>query len=321
MTHTKFPSIVQFRDIIRTVKDRTHWAGKDENGEPIFDRTRRLPELSFEGTVKLHGTNAAVVRNEDGSFHFQSRENIITPEKDNAGFALWASTINWEDFFFPFPEDSRVALFGEWCGGNIQNGVALNQLPKMFVIFKALVDDEWMLVESLQWPEKNIFNIRQFPKFNIVIDFENPANAQNPLIELTLAVEQECPVGKAFGISGVGEGIVWTCKEDKSLVFKVKGEKHSVSKVKTLVPVDAEKLANIAEFIDSTVTENRLNQALENIDELSTKCTGQFIRWVFNDILKEEADVIVASMLDEKEIGKAVANKAKTWFFERIKNV
>jgi hypothetical protein len=78
-------------------------------------------------------------------------------------------------------------------------------------------------------------------------------------------------------------------------------------------------VASIEEFIENTVTENRLNQALEHVT-LDMKSTGDFIRWIYNDILTEEADVIEASGLDPKNIGKYVSDKAKKFFFERIKN-
>jgi hypothetical protein len=45
---------------------------------------------------------------------------------------------------------------------------------------------------------------------------------------------------------------------------------------------------------------------------------GDFIRWVFNDIIKEEFDTIVASQIDPKKIGGPVANKARQWFMSRI---
>jgi hypothetical protein len=276
--------------------------------------------MVFEGTVKLHGTNAAVVRSADNSIHFQSRERIITPTSDNAGFATWASTIDWNKFLLVFGNFQKVVVFGEWCGGSIQKGVALNQLPKMFVIFKVLADGQWFHAPALSWPENRIFNIRQFPTFEVEIDFENPQHIQNKLIEITEAVEAECPVGKTFHVSGIGEGVVWTAVTDKSLIFKVKGEKHSSSKVKKLASVDMDFVANIEEFIENTVTENRLNQGLEKVT-LDMKSTGDFIRWIYNDILTEEADVIVAFGLDPKDIGKYVSDKAKKFFFKRIKNV
>ena len=67
--------------------------------------------------------------------------------------------------------------------------------------------------------------------------------SQNKFIELVEEVEKECPVSKQFNVSGIGEGIVWTTEyKGETYRFKTKGEKHSVSKVKTVVPIDIEKI-------------------------------------------------------------------------------
>ncbi len=62
MSFQKFPSIEQFRDCIRDITDHTRYVGRDENKKPIYDISKPLPKIEFCGTVKLHGTNAAVAR-------------------------------------------------------------------------------------------------------------------------------------------------------------------------------------------------------------------------------------------------------------------
>jgi hypothetical protein len=54
--------------------------------------------------------------------------------------------------------------------------------------------------------------------------------------------------------------------------------------------------------------------------ELSTNSTGDFIRWVFNDISIEEADTITASSLTIKDIGKCISVKARKWLFKYLEN-
>lgn len=78
----KFPSIEQYRNVVRAVHDHTRYVGKDEDGNPVFDGNIPLPTLLFRGTVKLHGTNASVVRDTQMHAWTQSRENVITPMKD-----------------------------------------------------------------------------------------------------------------------------------------------------------------------------------------------------------------------------------------------
>jgi hypothetical protein len=231
---------------------------------------------------------------------------------------------------------SQIAVFGEWCGRGIQKGVALSEIDRMFVIFAVkfvYADGITVWAEPLELGETEftdipgVYDIEQFPTWEIDIDFKFPEIAQNKMIEITEAVENECPVGKHFGVSGIGEGVVWTCVSegwnDSGTWFKVKGEKHSVSKVRTLNAVDVEAVENIRAFVAATVTEARLEQGLDNLvrEQLlpfEMKSMGDFIRWVYNDVLKEEMDTIVASQIDTKKLGSAIANEARPWFIKKF---
>ena len=253
-----FPEIEQFRSVIHSVHYRARIIGKDENGDAIFDETIPLPTLKFRGSVKMHGSNGAIVfeKNEEDTFEFhaQSRENIVTPTKDNAGFAAFVGTRPVWDLLglLTIEEDeldSVVRIYGEWCGGSIQKGVALNQLGKMFVIFAIKVGDRWVNdsdLKHVKLPEHNIFNILDYPTYEIEIDFNDPKLAADKMGELVLDVEKECPVGKAFGVSGIGEGIVWMCQtegwEGSRFWFKTKGDEHKGTKTKEKVPIDVEKV-------------------------------------------------------------------------------
>ena len=341
----KFPSIEQFRTVIRHVKTHAQYAGKDENGVVIYDQSKPIPTLKFRGAVKLHGTNAGIVWDRlTGGITYQSRERELSLTSDNAGFMLTMmkheQIINdiaiqalHELCIHKLPV-AKVAIFGEWCGAGIQKGVALTELPKMFVVFavKVVYDDEttrWLPIGEfdIHYPEEKIFNIDTFPTFEIDIDFNHPELAQNKMIEITEEVEKECPVGKYFGVSGIGEGVVWTCVSDgwndSGTWFKVKGEKHSVSKVRTLAAVDVEAVATLKAFVDSVVTEARLEQGLDNLVREQLKpvemtSMGDFLRWVYNDVIKEETDTIVASGIDPKKLGSAIANVARPWFVKKV---
>lgn len=317
----KYESIEQFRNVIRKVRTNHDYQGKDENGDAIYVHLSPFPKLKFKGTVKLHGTNAGIVLYKDRSMNFQSRERVLSLEQDNAGFmlAMMGKDLN---FLFDGVEFTEyIAVYGEWCGGNIQKSVAINGIPKMFVIFGYKVDGIYVDVFP-QSNEQGIYNINQFTTYDIEIDFENPELIQNKLIELTIEVENECPVGKYFGVSGIGEGIVFTSVDDATLKFKSKGEKHSSSKVKTLNAVDTESLEGLKEFVELAVTENRLEQGLQYLQEmglsLENKSTGDFLSWVVKDVIKEETDTIVANQFDVKRIKSAVGVKARMWFLNRV---
>jgi len=324
----KFPKIRQFRDVIKHVRTQHDFQGFDDEDNAIYEHQTPYPQcVSFTGTVKLHGTNAAIVIDSERNITVQSRSREITVENDNAGFAAFVAGLP-KSIIDGFSSD--VAIFGEFAGGNIQKGVAINSLPKMFVIFAIKYlegDGKWTDISKWSFPTEllnsnGIYIINQFPTFEIEIDFNSPEFATEKLQEITLEVEKECPVGKYFGVSGVGEGIVWQAVgcHGRDHVFKVKGEKHSVSKVKTLAPVDIEKLQNVQEFVEMTVTLQRLEQGIATMLErditIERKNTGDFLRWVIGDIMSEELDQLTGNDLCAKDVNKSISEKARPFWFD-----
>ena len=95
-----------------------------------FQTFTKIARLSREIVVteKIDGTNGLIAIGEDGEFQVGSRNQWITPEKDNAGFARWA----YEH------KDELMALgvgfhYGEWWGQGIQRGYGLKE--KRFSLF------------------------------------------------------------------------------------------------------------------------------------------------------------------------------------------
>lgn len=333
--HIKYPSINQFRSVIADVNRRYNFVGLNEYGEAIYDDTKVKPILEFIGTIKLHGTNAGVSYNNKDGMWAQSRGNIITSQKDNAGFAFFVEG-KTEVFLKLFKQvekrekldldNNTITIYGEWVGKGIQKGVAISNLKKSLFIFGVKITpfDEslpayWVDYDYLSDRESRIYNIFEYTVYYIRVDFNHPEKIQNTIIDLTLEVEKECPVAKMFGFSGVGEGIVWTHKsEDNHYVFKTKGEKHSSSKVKTLASIDVDKINSIQEFVEYSVTESRFKQGLENIfpnnEPIDIKKLGMLMKWIIGDIVKEETDTLLENELEPKDIGRYVSAKVKTMF-------
>jgi hypothetical protein len=346
--HVSFPSINQFRNVVKEVRENCSYHGKP------------LPTIGFTGTVKLHGTNSAICRSyPEQTTWAQSRSNIITIDSDNARFAQFVEDekISVHTLLDRLNEELHdivcnfalynLCVFGEWCGHGIQKGVAISSLPRMFVVFAACIDTIDYTTKELQpkqiWLPRSIIenafdsyrctgdmrisssirSIFDFKTWFMQIDFSQPEKSQNALSELTLEVEQCCPVGKAFDVEGVGEGIVWTaiCL-DSRYTFKVKGEKHSVSKVKTLASVDVEKVNSISEFVNNVLTESRLQQGISVLIEqglpIDNVSTGPFLKWIGNDVLKEETDTLEESGLERKDVMPVLNREARNWFLRQI---
>jgi len=339
-----FPKIQQFRNIISSVNRRIRYVGvNSETEEPIYNYNIQLPRLKFKATTKLHGSNAGLIKI-GNNYHCQSRQNCLNyPHMDNAEFGLMIHNLGSDvinNMFDTISDCDNISIYGEICGANIQRGVGITGLERMFVIFAIKVECDdgdksiWLDISPelfKPFNQYNIYHIGQFPNstYEVEIDFNNPELASIEFEKLTLVVEKECPVAKYFGVNGgIGEGLVWTCKEEgwssSDFWFKTKGDKHSVSKVKRVASVNPEKVKNVIEFIENVVTENRLEQAfiatkeLHNNIDLSPKQTGDFIRWIINDIFSEESDTMAANGLTDKCVNSKIANKAKNWFFNKL---
>lgn len=324
----KYPSTGQFRNALKFIQ---------HNVEPDS-------VVCLTGTVKIHGTNASIIMLESGEVQFMSKNRILDVHDDNYGFCnyminqptkqLFDQFIELYQTYFGGDPSFPIRISGEWAGKGIQSGVAVGEIDRFFTVFGIRVGDEvdssghlvgWLpnhMIRDVKLPSSRIFNVHDFQTFSLGLNVARPDLAVKRLEELTLEVERECPVGKFFNVEGVGEGIVWTpilqyLAGSPQSWFKVKGQKHSVTKVNKLVSIDTEKLANIYEFVEYAVTDNRLEQGLQEVG-LDIKTVGSFISWVSRDIIKEEGDTLEASGLTMKEVGKYVAHKARTFYLDKI---
>lgn len=264
--------------------------------------------------------------------------NHIIGEYDNSILSTEIESIescSFEDEYKKERYDITVADNSNYFANNvlvhnsgIQKGVAVSELDKSFYIFGVKIakpqDPEftnyWVDSNNYNDEENGIFNVDMFKTYSVDIDLNNPKLAVNHMIELVLEVEGECPISKARGVSGIGEGIVWrTIFNDNVYRFKTKGEKHSVTKVKKLVQVDSEKLQSIADFVAFAVTQNRVDQGIKEIcgDEQPNRSqTGPFIKWIVNDILEEELSTLVDNNLEPKDVTKDLSTSARIMFFK-----
>lgn len=334
MKHVDFGSIEAFKNAIQGITHRARFDGiNEETGEVIYNNNP-LPTLRFTGTIKIHGTNAAISML-DGEIYCQSRSNIVS--NGHFGFPEYVIAYK-EDFKRVFVElfgemdpDRIYTIFGEWAGPGIQKGVGISNISeKSFFIFATSVSfkdkDKWekQWLDILEKSDIELplrcYSIYNFPVYNIDIDFNNPQMSQNQLIRLTEEVEKQCPVAAQLNAEGIGEGIVWTTVyKDNQYRFKVKGEKHSTTKVKTLAEVDDTKLEKIQDAINYLISSARLDQAIfETNSTLDKKNTGDILRWIANDIIKEESGTLVKNGLEWSNVARQVSDLYRRMFFEKI---
>lgn len=249
-TNYKYHSTQQFRNVVRSIKEQATFVGLDEDGSPVFDKTKPVPKLEYVGTTKLHGTNASIVLHEDGVISFHSKSSLLgyvknedfTLLSDNAEFAqsMYRRIDSVKEVLENVVEIVKsnygsnvrpIKVSGEWCGQGIQKGVGISYLPKRsFFIFGIKAGETvqeskqgWLPIESLvslqtqnTWDD-GIYSITDFPVKRLTIDFNNAEFSQNDLAKATEEIEECCPVSKQLNLKDadgnpalLGEGLVWT---------------------------------------------------------------------------------------------------------------
>eukprot|EP00798_Chlamydomonas_sp_ICE-L_P031013 gene31013-biopygen5618 len=295
--------------------------------------------LKFRGTVKLHGTHSDIVRHfitgtPDFVDTIQSRNRILSVDNDNQGCHMFLTAKKYSDMFDRIQAihgadiRSNIVVCGEYCGKGVQSKVALCKLAKMFVIFAIRIDYEWVDMtkySTVFCQEEWIFNIMNFPTYEVEVDMSDTQPAQDYMADLTNAVDAECPFAyQLAGVKGGGEGIVWTCVDHPSsrLWFKTKGKTHCTAVTKQAVPSQTEYIKTVTEFVESVTTESRLSQGIECLVEqgveLRIHSVSEFSSWVCRDVFKEERDSIEENGFNVNDVRKALYRKAGNWYKQRV---
>lgn len=316
------------------------------NASTTDEANKIRTSVRYRGTVKLHGTNAGVVCTPDRLIP-QSRTQQIGGTSGHAGFVEWLFSSGVEQAIREIEEGVRealgldtntpIVLFGEWCGGKIQKKVALQSLPKQFVLFAVAIDEgeELRYVDAVprlgeRYADLNLFSILDAPTWEIEVDFldrEALKEVADYCSRITEEVEAKCPWAARFGVEGVGEGVVWTPTGAhfgrEGLYFKTKGDLHKRAKDLRPAAVDPQKVNSIHEFVEYSTTESRLEQGIEIMESegfpILMENAGRFIKWLHGDIQRECALELAASGLDWKEVNKAISRKAMTFYREATK--
>ena len=103
-----------------------------------YGKTKRYSsgENRITITEKINGTNGCIVIDKDLNITVGSRKRIITPERDNYGFAGWVER-NKEEIVKLGPG----VYYGEWWGTKIQ-GNPYNADEKHFSIFNTYIPSD-----------------------------------------------------------------------------------------------------------------------------------------------------------------------------------
>jgi hypothetical protein len=338
-TFVKFGKIVSFHNVQQQVTnalEKRHIP--DQNWLPYSNAFDRV--IQYRGKVKLHGMNGGILITKN-QVYTQSRKNFITN-----GLAVVVNE-NKDYFLSLFPKDQNIdfmVIFGEWCGGDIQKGVALTRLKeKIFVIFSIQFGNSNCMFDPDQLQafftkDGNVLPKRFYilPYHTGVLDVNyNDINSNESSIGningMVNEIDNEDPwVLNTFGIKGHGEGLVMyplslaengliTIDNFFGFLFKAKGEKHRGYVAEKPVQVKATSVDSINAYVDMMVTESRLDQGAKEVGGFLPKNTGNFIKWLANDVKEEGKDELLASKLEWKDVNAAVTKRARDWWTPKLK--
>jgi hypothetical protein len=118
-----------------------------------FPKIDRYTNEAYTITEKIDGTNACVVFDEEGWILTQSRNRVILPGNDNAGFAEWAHRCR--EGLFNLLGPGRH--YGEWWGLGIQRGYG--QMRRRFSLFNTHRWSEWQNGGSVELGDVKIDSV------------------------------------------------------------------------------------------------------------------------------------------------------------------
>lgn len=172
-----------------------------------------------------------------------------------------------------------------------------------------------------------IYNISKAGFFYDDLNLANIDDSEAKLGLLVKNVGRGCPYALTFGVSRIGEGIVWKSCElcgDPQFWFKSKEEEFVVEAAKK-PGFDLEKLRaseRVNEFAKMATTVNRMQPGWDFLKEIKIpqdrSWTGRFLSWLIDDCSTEEGREIEEAEIDKAKFKSAICLIGRGWYKERV---
>ena len=294
----------------------------------------------FANNILVHNSNMAVCYSQ-GELWVQSRNHVRTLLGDQNGMAqfveatreYWIQIITAHTLGYALDLTTHtIVLDCEWAGGNIQKGNAAcsgtDKAAYLFDYFRVVdnLDDSFMYLPNGKTnnSEHGIYSMAKFSTYNITLDFNKPKECELLLNELALTIEANSPIAAYFDKpDNVGEGAyLWTTYNGEVLRLKAKGLKHGGKpKVKKTNGHSLSDDAKVEmEILADKLTPGwRLTQAITETEATEQKHIGKVLKWVMQDIIKEEQPTLEAAEVEFKQVQGFVASIVKDFYFDGLR--
>lgn len=257
---------------------------------------------------KIHGSSAHVSW-KDGQVHF------FAGGVDHARFVLlfdtWGLPTKFEALGYPV-----VTVYGEAYGGKCQGMGKVYGKELKFVAFEVRVGDAWLNVPNAEQVARGLgFDFVHYAQVTTDID---TLNAHRDAMSIQA-------MKNGIGDNHPREGIVLrplielTKNNGERVIAKHKSDIYA--ETKTPRPINPDKLQVLAEanaIAEEWVTPMRLNHVLQAFPNAGIEQTGDVIRSMVDDVLREGNEEIIDSKEARKSIGKRATFLFKEWLNNNI---
>lgn len=322
--HIPFFSISQFHNVFA----RQTWDGVERG------------TLTFGAKIKLHGANAGIRIDPNGTVTPQGRHNDLVAGDKGTDPYRFAEFVNdsahiWADMAGAEP----VVVYGEWAGAGVAKGDAIHLIETKRFYIAAIGFGEAPAFWTVNEPEdrqkiasaaftfdpdvialmlpKGIDEdrVRVLPyEDTFTFNFADEAQVAAELERLNATVDaiavRDPFVHRSFGVDKGGEGLVltplggtpWGQEPIGRTAFKAKVEKHRVQKQPAPAVARDPLPADVAAFVDTYCTEPRMAQAIVEIcaDTPDIRQMNAVMGWLIADIFKEGREAFDALGVEEK---------------------
>ncbi len=207
----------------------------------------------------------------------------------------------------------KMIIYGEVYGGKCQGMSGTYGKNMKFVAFEVKIGDSWLSVPQAEEISKQFgFEFVHYEEIETHIE----------LLNILSEADSIQAVRNGMGEGHIREGIVLRPlielrkNNGERIIAKHKNDKFKETNTKR--EVTGEKLQILKEantIADEWVTEMRLSNIPDTFPDADITKTGEVIKAVIEDILKEATDEIV----DSKEARAAIGKRTALLFKERIK--